>query len=60
MAGRIHTLLYDGPFPRLVDHEGVQVKLKAISDGVIVYASREATGSGEFITVQPSATGEGS
>jgi hypothetical protein len=38
----------------------VQVKLEAIGNGIIVHTSRESTGSGEFITVQPSATGEGS
>src|ERR1019366_5532710 len=58
MAGRIHALLYDGPFSRLVDHEGVQVKLKAIGDGVIVYASRESAGASEFITVQSGPGGE--
>jgi hypothetical protein len=38
----------------------MQVELKAICNGIIVHTSRESTGSGEFITVQSSATGEGS
>jgi len=38
----------------------MEIELKAIGNGIIVHTSRESTGAGEFITVQPSTTGEGS
>src|ERR1039457_5291160 len=58
VVGRIHPLLYDGPLTGFVNHEGMQVELKAIGNGVVVHARGEPAGAGQFIAIQPSSTGE--
>jgi len=58
VVGRVHPLLHDGPFPGFVNHEGVQVKLKTVSNGVVIDASGEPAGAGQFIAIQPDPAGE--
>lgn len=59
MAGLIHALLYHGPLAGLVNDKRMQVELKSIGDGVVVYASGEAADAGEGVSVKTGNACEG-
>lgn len=42
VAGGVHLLLHDEPLPGFVNHEGMQVELKAVGNGVVVHASGQS------------------
>ena len=57
--GVVHPLLDDGPVAGGSDDEGMQVKLEAIADGVVVDFGGEATAADEFVSGNSGAVRDG-
>jgi len=53
-AGGVHPLLDYSPSTISVNHKGVQIKLEAVGDGVVVNPRGQATDAGELVAIEAS------
>ena len=57
-GGIIHALLHDRPIALAAENESMQVKLKAVSDSVVVDARGETAGAHQRVAVETKLVGE--